>query len=764
MQFGKLGWMLAGIVFVIAIGVPASVAQEPVRYDGYVVARVTIESEGQIKLLDQAGADLLSEGAGLGEVDYVLSPDALAAVEGFGLTYRVLIDDLQKRVEEERARLAAAPQVDVRDDDWFLDYKPHDQILAFLDAWVADYPEFVEKYQLGTSVEGKALFGLTIAGPNGPPTDARPALCFDSMLHAREWVGPMTLLYIMDRLLEEYGTDALSTRLLDEMTFYVAPYMNPDGYIHSWEVERLWRKNRRHNGGGVYGVDLNRNFATGWGGYGSSGDPESMTYRGPSAFSEPESAALRDYVLAHPNIEAHIDFHSYSQLVLRPWGYVYEDPPEPDASEMAMLGDGMAQEIFDTHGKTYWSQPSYQLYLAAGTCADWVYDGAGAFSWTVELRDTGEYGFLLPPEQILPTAEENYHAVRYLADYYSEALRIRLPAGAPAAIPANEPYALPVRIEARHAEIEPGTPRLYARVGDSGAFEVSPLTLVGDEFYEATLPPTACGQSLEYYFAADATDGRVFYHPYDPEAERYGSVAEPIVVVLDERMDADPGWPKQSQWQFGQPLGQGGSNGYPDPTSGFTGAHVYGYNLAGDYANGISERHLTTPALDCSNLVDVKLGFYRWLGVDDPSEDRAWVRVSDDGSDFFRIWRNSVAVTDSDWTYQEFDLSYEADGEPEFYVRWVMGSTSPGDSFCGWNIDDVRIWGTDVNGCPALLGDLNCDDQVNFDDIGPFVLALSGQAAYEAEHPGCDWMLADCNGDDQVDFDDVSPFVGLLTQ
>jgi len=241
------------------------------------------------------------------------------------------------------------------------------------------------------------------------------------MQHSREWISPMTVMYVVTELVTKYGSDGNVTKYLDELEFIVIPVINPDGYAFSWSTTRLWRKNRRNNGGS-FGVDLNRNWDSDWGGSGSSGVPSSDTYRGPTVFSEPESKAVRDYVETQTRIKAAIDFHAYSQLVLRPYGYTYKIAP--DEAQLKILGDAMRDAIFSVHGIRYSSIMGSELYLAAGAADDWGYmkgedppSKDGYFSYTIELRDTGRYGFILPPAQIIPTGEENFEAVKALAEY-----------------------------------------------------------------------------------------------------------------------------------------------------------------------------------------------------------------------------------------------------------------------------------------------------------------------------------------------------------
>jgi hypothetical protein len=223
-------------------------------------------------------------------------------------------------------------------------------------------------------------------------------------------------------------------------------------------------------------------------------------------------------------------------------------------------------------------------------------------------------------------------------------------------------------------------------------------------------------------------------------------------------LDTNPGWTTQGQWAWGQPTGGGSYN--HDPTSGHTGTNVYGYNLSGDYTNNMPEYSLTTPPLDCSNLSEVSLRFWRWLGVQHPNFDHASLRVSTDGATWTTIWSNATQITDASWKLQQFDISAYADHQPAVYLRWNMGSTDASYTFCGWNIDDIEIWG--VTPSITLLGDTNCDGAVNGLDVGPFVLALTDPAAYTAAHPDCNIASGDFDGSSSVDTPDIQLFVDLL--
>lgn len=160
-------------------------------------------------------------------------------------------------------------------------------------------------------------------------------------------------------------------------------------------------------------------------------------------------------------------------------------------------------------------------------------------------------------------------------------------------------------------------------------------------------------------------------------------------------LDTDPGWQKEGAWAYGQPTGQGGDHGGPDPTAGHTGPNVYGYNLNGDYVNNMPEYDLTMGPFDCSNLSGVKLGYWRWLGVERSLYDHAYIRISTDGgANWVNAWANpDEELAEDEWTYVEVDVSTWADRKPQVWLRWTMGTTDIGWTYCGWNIDDIGILG-----------------------------------------------------------------------
>lgn len=268
-------------------------------------------------------------------------------------------------------------------------------------------PDIAELREIGRSVEGRPILALRL----GDRRRGVPKLLLMGCHHAREWIA-VEVPFLLAKELVEGADQAPVSGWLSSGEIWIAPMVNPDGHEHSRTRQRLWRKNRRRNRDGSVGVDPNRNYGYMWGTLNvptSSHVPSDETYVGPRAFSEPETQAIRDLVACERFVGV-ITYHSYSQLILYPWGYT-ERPVPDDADRELMIG--MAEEmqglIQGVHGVVYTPQQSAELYPTAGDTTDWTYGTYGIPSFTIELRPrtSAEGGFILPGSQIQPTWEEN---------------------------------------------------------------------------------------------------------------------------------------------------------------------------------------------------------------------------------------------------------------------------------------------------------------------------------------------------------------------
>ena len=246
-----------------------------------------------------------------------------------------------------------------------------------------------------------------------------------------------------------------------------------------------------------------------------------------------------------------------------------------------------------------------------------------------------------------------------------------------------------------------------------------PHTLSNNENEVVYTPRPGCKATAAFEFLVN--DGGT---PPDGGDSNTAAVTVNIVdVIYSANMDTNPGWTYsghkgQPVWDWGTPAGLGGANGNPDPTSGHTGSNVMGYNLSGDYKKINPTQWVTTGAIDCTDRTSVTLRFYRWLNVEGPTYDHAYVETSNDGAAWNTIWENSAEISDSSWKLQSFDASAFADNQPTVYVRWGMGVTDNRFHYSGWNIDDVTLLASDV---PGLTGDFEPDCDVDVDDLALMV-------------------------------------------
>lgn len=338
----------------------------------------------------------------------------------------LLVDDVEEAslagyVHETAGRPCAAVAAAGGDlNGWF---HSHREAGEFLSALAARFPDLAQTVSVGRSLQGREISGLRISG-RAAADAAAPNVYIVGCHHAREWITVELPLSLAAHLLENYAVDPLVRRLVDENHIYIVPMVNPDGLEFSIHTYRYWRKNRRYNGGFSYGVDLNRNYGWQWGrdDIASSPDPDSETYRGRSAFSEPETQALQRFLLAHPPAGV-LSYHNYSQVILYPWGC--SDTPAPDAEQLRLLAEGMRQRITAVNGRDYRTGTgSSGLYLVNGDFNDWVYGTFRVPSILIELPplEFADGGFWTDERMILPIFRENLPAMLHFIDFSHQAV------------------------------------------------------------------------------------------------------------------------------------------------------------------------------------------------------------------------------------------------------------------------------------------------------------------------------------------------------
>ncbi|KAL2432797.1 Inactive metallocarboxypeptidase ECM14 [Exophiala dermatitidis] len=330
------------------------------------------------------------------------------------------------------------------EDLFFRDYQPLSVLYPWLRLIASLFPNHASLTSIGLSAEGRDIPALRIGArpANDEPdhgTEKRQTLLIVGGTHAREWISVSTSAYIAYNLVTRYGHPQYPyvTKILDHFDVVFVPVLNPDGYEYTWTTDRLWRKNRQATSLPFCpGIDIGRSFPFGWDGFGETDNPCSDSYAGPAPLAGTEAQVLFEWArnqTDNNNVElvSFLDLHSYSQQVLYPYSYTCDVSP-PTLEDLEEVALGLAKSFRLTNGHYYGVESaceggiSFQAHqkdhsskrtriqadAQGGSALDFFYhDLLVKFSFQIKLRDTGNYGFLLPRSNIVPTGEEAYEAV-----------------------------------------------------------------------------------------------------------------------------------------------------------------------------------------------------------------------------------------------------------------------------------------------------------------------------------------------------------------
>ena len=277
-------------------------------------------------------------------------------------------------------------------------------------------PIMTDRIIIGESMDGHDIWAFKVSD-NPNEDEEEPEVLYTGLTHAREPVGMMNLFYFVQLLCENYGTDPELTYLVDNREMWFIPVINPDGYLYNESIQPngggMHRKNRRDTNcgdGTNRGVDLNRNYGYGWGANntGSSPDPCSTTYRGTEEFSEPETAAVRDFVEDREFMNV-LHYHAYSNVLIHPYGNA-SLPEEPDLTTYREVGEEM------THYNGYAVGTGFEVigYTVNGDAVDWSYGDQGLIAYTPEVGSSSQ-GFWPPEDHVETLCQEQVHPNKIFA-------------------------------------------------------------------------------------------------------------------------------------------------------------------------------------------------------------------------------------------------------------------------------------------------------------------------------------------------------------
>ena len=299
-------------------------------YENYKVFRVDVPSPETFDLLSSfSDIHFWNEGRVGSHADVMVAPQNLAEIEyklkRYNFEFNIMVENVGDLIQLEKVPVVNQGQkVNTKHSMDWNEYHSQDDIETYLDYLASTY-DFVDVESIGQSYEGRPM--RVIKACKGGCGN-KPAMWIDGGIHAREWISPASVSWMMKELIEN---DADHPELLEKLDWYILAIVNPDGYAYTRSSDRMWRKTRstyEDQDYNCYGTDANRNWGYHWNDGGSSDYGCAETYMGPSAFSEVENQNIRDFVYAHKDqIKFFNTIHSYSQLILLPWGFTYENAP-----------------------------------------------------------------------------------------------------------------------------------------------------------------------------------------------------------------------------------------------------------------------------------------------------------------------------------------------------------------------------------------------------------------------------------------------------
>ena len=625
------------------------------------------------------------------------------------------------------------------------------------------YPNFVsEKDSIGTSFEGRTIWAFKLS--DNPAIDENePEVLYTGLTHAREPLSMMNLFYFANWLCENYNNDLIANYLLDNREMWFIPIVNPDGYFYNETIAPdgggMHRKNRRSNPqnsncntGTQQGVDLNRNYGYNWGANnsGSSGNPCSAVYRGSSAFSEPETEAVSNFILSREFNNA-LHYHSYSNLLIHSWGDG-SYPDEPYLTTLREIGNEM------THYNGYLVGTGIETvgYTVNGDAVDWSYGNAGLLSYTPEIGSFVD-NFWPSEDRVIPLCQDQIYSNSIFAmvagsDYIiydklynnmypsiNDTISISLVIQNRGILSSNGPVTIDITPLNSFSNVSNDNiilESLSARSTDTTDILLSASSNIQNGFMGGII--------VSIYDSSS-------YHKVDTVSIIFGDHQE---IFFDGAENGMTEWSDDDNWGTVFDASEGLSSITDSPVG----------NYIGDW--GSSSTHL-------SRIINFSGIFYPFVTFDakwniEKRYDFVQFQASTDGVNWTALSGNFTSIgsgsgvqttgdpvydgIQEDWINEVIDLSFYTD-KPQVWLRFLLKSDGAVEED-GFYFDNFFIHGYSR----FMKGDINQDNSINIYDLVMLIeFIFSGNTI-----PDNLFHISDINYDNHINSDDIVSLIYLI--
>ena len=637
------------------------------------------------------------------------------------------------------------------------------EAIAQMDTLRNMYPDFVsEKDSIGTSIEGRTIWAFKVSDYPSVNED-EPEVLYTGLTHAREPVSMMNLFFFVRWLCENYSSDPTAEFLVNHREMWFVPIINPDGYVYNETIAPngggMHRKNRRPNpdnsncnNGTQQGIDLNRNYSYNWGAdnSGSSGNPCSAVYRGASAFSEPETEAISNFILAR-QFKNVLHYHTYSNVLIHSWGDG-TFPDEPDLSTLREIGAEMTRE----NGYAVGTGTETIGYGVNGDAVDWTYGTAGLISYTPEVGSYAD-NFWPSEDRVVPLCQDQVHSNKIFAlvagsDYivYDRLFDNQFPT-------LEDTVAISLVIQNRGLTNSDGSVSLTINPLNDASL-INSQTVIIQTIPSRTTDTTIIFLSVSAACINGTKAGLVITIQDTSSLAKLDSVSvifgTPEVIFQDGGENGMTFWTDDDEWGTVQDAVEGMYSITDSPIGDYVGD--WGTSIT-QFINPLSFAGVVYPYVTFASKWSIEKN-YDFVQFQISTDGISWHPLS---GDYTTIGSGQTAQPSSepgydgyqeDWVNEFIDLAIFAH-EPEVNIRFILSSDGSVEED-GFYFDDFSI-----NGYQRFLkGDLYQDQILNVYDL----LVLIEYTIFNNTIPANLIPIGDMNADGFVNADDIGSLIALI--